>query len=128
MEKRLDYIDSIKGFAIFLVVMGHVIPWTFLSVSEAQAIDKPMLLWKIVYAFHMPLFIFVSGYLFGQSHFNSLKSFVMKSLHKAERLLIPYFVCGVLVYMWRGVRPLTYWYLLTLFQLIVIVGGGKYDC
>lgn len=27
MTKRVDYIDKLKGFAIILVVMGHVLEW-----------------------------------------------------------------------------------------------------
>ena len=123
MKERLDYIDAIKGFAILLVVMGHVLAWAFSSLSDAQALGKPMLLWNCIYAFHMPLFIFVSGLLFGLSRFPTANSYVTKVISRFWRLIIPYFVCGVLVYLWRGVRPLTYWYLLTLFQLIVIMGG-----
>lgn len=29
MKERFEYIDSIKGFAIFLMVMGHVIAWNY---------------------------------------------------------------------------------------------------
>ena len=123
MTKRLSYIDTIKGVAILLVVMGHVLAWMFSSLAEAQEIGKPMLLWNAIYAFHMPLFIFVSGYLYGQSHFDSIGNYAMKCLLKGRKLVIPYIIAGTIVYLWRGVRPFTYWYLLTLFQLIVIVGG-----
>lgn len=123
MNKRLDYIDAIKGLAIFLVVMGHVLAWLYQSPDEARIIGKPMLLFEAIYAFHMPLFIFVSGFLFGISYCSEFSIFCSKLSRKAERLLIPYFICGTIVYLWRGVRPLTYWYLLSLFQLIVVVGG-----
>lgn len=26
-NKRIEYLDALKGFAIFLMVVGHVIPW-----------------------------------------------------------------------------------------------------
>lgn len=29
MNNRIDYIDRMKGFAIFLVVMGHVLEFSF---------------------------------------------------------------------------------------------------
>lgn len=124
MKHRFEFIDTIKGVAILLVLMGHVLAWMFSSLAEAQDIGKPVLLWNVIYAFHMPLFIFVSGYLFGLSHFDSIGNYVTKCFLKAKKLVIPYLVAGTVVYLWRGVRPLTYWYLLTLFQLIVIVGGG----
>lgn len=121
--KRFEFIDALKGFAILLVVMGHIIPWNFVSFEHAIELQPtPILLWKVIYMFHMPLFIFISGFLFGLSNFESIKEYVAKMYKKGKILLIPYIVSGILVYMWRGVRPLTYWYLLTLFQLLVIVG------
>ena len=120
--QRLHYIDSIKGLAIFLVVMGHVLAWLFTDYNVALEADKPMFLWKVIYAFHMPLFIFVSGFLFGFSKFDTLKGYVIKMYKKTKMLLVPYIVCGILVYLWRGVRPLTYWYLLTLLQLLIMTG------
>lgn len=120
--QRLHFIDSIKGLAIFLVVMGHVLAWLFADYNVALEADKPMFLWKVIYAFHMPLFIFVSGFLFGFSKFDTLKGYVVKMYKKTKMLLVPYIVCGVLVYLWRGVRPLTYWYLLTLLQLLIMTG------
>ena len=120
--QRLHYIDSIKGLAIFLVVMGHVLAWLYSDYNTALQADKPMFLWKMIYAFHMPLFIFISGFLFGFSKFDSLWSYVIKMYKKTKMLLIPYLVCGTLVYLWRGVRPLTYWYLLTLLQLLIMAG------
>ena len=123
MKQRLEYIDSLKGFAILLVVMGHVVAWCFESFDTAmQMSPTPILLWKIIYSFHMPLFMFISGFLFGMSHFATFKEYVMKVWKKVKMLIIPWLVCGILVEMWRGVRELTYWYLLTLFQLILIVG------
>jgi fucose 4-O-acetylase-like acetyltransferase len=29
MKQRIEYIDAIKGFAIFLMVMGHAIAWNY---------------------------------------------------------------------------------------------------
>ena len=124
MRTRLDYIDALKGFAILLVVMGHVIPWSFRSTETALAVSPtPILLWHIIYSFHMPLFMFISGFLFGQSHFNSFKEYVVKMWKKTKMLLLPYFVCSILVFMWRGGREWTYWYLLTLLQLLILIGG-----
>lgn len=35
MEKeRIGYLDDIKGFAIFLMVMGHVIAWNYMDYNE----------------------------------------------------------------------------------------------
>ena len=65
------YLDVLKGIAIILMVMGHVIPWTL----DKSFIHQPLLslsgnelylslVYKIIYSFHMPLLFFVSGFLF----------------------------------------------------------------
>lgn len=51
---RLRNIDLFKGVLILLVIWGHMIP---------EAIDESF--WRtIIYSFHMPLFIGISGFLF----------------------------------------------------------------
>lgn len=51
---RDDSIDSIKGGLIFLVVLGHC-----LSLGNAE---DTRILHNMIYCFHMPLFVFLSGY------------------------------------------------------------------
>jgi fucose 4-O-acetylase-like acetyltransferase len=56
---RLDSIDILKGITILLVVAGHFCPngsprfWHLLR--------------DIIYSFHMPLFMIISGYLYAFS-------------------------------------------------------------
>lgn len=61
--KRLDAIDSAKGIGILLVVFGHA--WRGVRGSGLVPDDT---LFRVVdfavYAFHMPLFFFLSGLLF----------------------------------------------------------------
>lgn len=47
---RIEWLDNCKAIAIFLVVLGH---FSFIDPE----------LKTIVYAFHLPLFLFISGYL-----------------------------------------------------------------
>lgn len=64
MNARIDYLDRIKGFAIFLVVMGHAIAWQFNDfyvAYEDPIYDNQFILWRLIYSFHMPLFMFCSG-------------------------------------------------------------------
>ena len=71
-KKRSFWIDMAKGYGIILVLIGHV--------------DMPYMT-DTLYAFHIPLFFFLSGYCFNiKSDFN----FFIRS--KIKRLLIPY-VC-----------------------------------
>lgn len=52
---RLTYFDVLKGIAIFLVVMGHVITYGVYRIDSA-------LLFRLIGSVHMPLFFFISGY------------------------------------------------------------------
>ena len=52
---RIPWLDVLKGVLIFLVVIGHVM----LPINnESPLIGIP---YDVIYAFHMPLFVFVSG-------------------------------------------------------------------
>ena len=52
---RIHWLDVLKGVLIFLVVLGHVM----LPINN----DTPLvgIPYDVIYAFHMPLFVFVSG-------------------------------------------------------------------
>lgn len=62
---RIKYIDSIKGFAVICVVVGHVANG-YLVTGAADGIYHD--LFNAIYAFHMPLFFTVSGFLFYQAY------------------------------------------------------------
>lgn len=54
---RDPYLDNLKGVLIFLVVLGHLIePIRSYDFSAA-------VLYKLIYIFHMPLFVIIAGYL-----------------------------------------------------------------
>lgn len=58
MEKERDYLfDNIKGLLIFLVVFGHLISYS--SFKKIHSID---FIYLSIYIFHMPIFVFISGY------------------------------------------------------------------
>lgn len=128
MQQRVEYIDNLRGFAMFLVVLGHVIAWTFgwygnpsFFSAEAAAVPATTLWWDVIYAFHMPLLFWISGYLMG----NPDKHIAVKVLpnylwRKAYTLLIPFFTAGLLFHVITG-EPITkYWFLRTLFIFILL--------
>ena len=89
--KRFSFIDILKGIAIALVVFGHFHP---------KGVSYPgyEFLNHMVYAFHMPLFMCASGFLFAFSR--EIKSFgdYGKLLRdKTRRLLIPYFSISIII-------------------------------
>lgn len=55
-KKRIVYFDLLKGTAIFLVVMGHVLTMCIRGVDAA-------FLFKFIGQVHMPVFFFISGYM-----------------------------------------------------------------
>lgn len=87
-KERNVVIDVVKAFAIILMVMGHRIQYGFSNAyvnSEAYFDNN---LFKIIYSFHMPLFMLISGYLFAFSINRDWKNIVTK---KISNLLVPVF-------------------------------------
>jgi fucose 4-O-acetylase-like acetyltransferase len=76
--KRIDYLDILKGIGIFLMVFDHVY-WGQLVHTYIQS-------------FHMPLFFFISGYLWKGNSINKTVT------NKIKTLLIPYIIYGLLQY------------------------------
>lgn len=90
---RLNWVDAAKGVGIILVVAGHV--WTRGATRDA------------IYAFHMPLFFLLSGYLVRPVPTRGL------IVAQARSLLVPFAVFSVLLVAAdfaiegaRGVRPI----------------------
>lgn len=85
--KRYETIDIAKGFAIILVVIGH-----FQSEYMPHGYD---IMIDVIYMFHMPLFMFVSGFLYQATRRAiSYRKFIGG---KFRRLMVPYFTVSVLV-------------------------------
>lgn len=86
-QERLITLDIIKALAIILVVIGHYIPD-----------NAPM--WyveirNIIYTFHMPLFLFASGYIYQTYRRNTpISDFYRK---KFNRLIIPYISASIVI-------------------------------
>ncbi len=67
MTKRLSYIDSLKGFTMLLVILGHIADGYLTGGLYSTREQAVFLTWlyDLIYAFHMPLFIMISGFLYG---------------------------------------------------------------
>lgn len=85
---RINYVDIMKGIGIVLVVLGH----TMLTPDIK----------RYIYSFHMPLFFFISGYVFKNKQSIKNTDFIK---NKAKRLLIPY-VMFVLISMPLTIKQL----------------------
>jgi len=82
LNKRMDWIDSIKGFGAILVILGHLNP---MAPIECY-----------IYSFHMPLFFFLSGILKSRQ-----KNFVPFLQKKAKSLLIPFVIWNLVSVLYR---------------------------
>ena len=106
-------IDNIKVLLIFLVVFNHIIAFNLVKVDTVVRY-----VWYAITIFHMPAFVFISGYLSKKPQ-NVLKNF--------KNLLIPYVLGYTLTWysqIWLGrsvdyeiLRPTgsVMWYILALF-------------
>lgn len=91
MHKRINWIDFLKGLGIFLVVLGHN--------------SIPPVIFGWIYSFHMPLFFFISGYLFSPYKYTFWEFFKRKSGH----FLLPYFNFFIVVYIYWAVVIQKFW-------------------
>ena len=79
--------DFLRGIAIFLVILGHTIQWM-------EPDWKHNLLFIGIYSFHMPLFMFISGY-FLRNNLHQI-AFWKWQKQKTGQLLIPSLVNSLL--------------------------------
>ena len=82
-KAREPYLDNAKAILIALVVVGHLIERVPLGIADVP--------YKWIYLFHMPAFVFLSGYLS-----RSFRSTPRQSLNLATALLLPYLVLNVI--------------------------------
>lgn len=61
---RIEWLDSLKGFAIFLVVVGHVILGYIRAETFTEYQWSLQFVYDVIYSFHMPLFFLISGFLY----------------------------------------------------------------
>ncbi|WP_174298512.1 acyltransferase family protein [Sphingomonas bacterium] len=102
-RERLQAFDMAKGFAIVLVVYGHGLR----GLVEAHAIGpmSPLLVSDyIIYTFHMPIFFFMSGWLF----------------HSAGKLAYPFWRSRMLTIAY----PYLVWSLLQAGVQMALAGSG----
>ena len=74
-KKRIHFIDLAKGFAILLVIIGHIETIPYVK--------------HLIYSFHMPLFFILSGYFFKNE-----ESFRIAFKKLFSNLIIPYLIVG----------------------------------
>ncbi len=88
-RNRRSDIDIAKGFALFLVVLGHVV-----------TMHHTIFRW--IYAFHMPVFFFLSGMTFRPEKYTSCLDYIKK---RGRSLILPYFAITLSALAVCTIRP-----------------------
>ena len=100
-NQRYVELDAMKFWGILLVVLGHVTNMFTMSglYSWIHPSEELSLVSSLIYSFHMPLFVFVSGcvYAYQCEVLNKKLTFVQLISKKAVRLLIPYVFWGFFI-------------------------------
>lgn len=94
-SNKILWLSIIQGWAILLVVIGHVNGFTY-SGEPGEMYWASDLIHRFCYSFHMPLFMFVSGALLYYTRLS--RGWKVTDLYKdkMKRLLLPY-VCFTIV-------------------------------
>ncbi|MCR4650884.1 MAG: acyltransferase family protein [Lachnospiraceae bacterium] len=112
--ERIAYWDNLKAVLIILVVLGHML--------EKSGSECASAVYAMIYSFHMPLFVFVSGFFF------------KKGANWVTRLFLPYVLLQLIhgvCYALLGISKLdlslttphwTLWYLLSMSAWYMIAG------
>ncbi len=123
MGERQAYYDNLKFILMLFVVFGH---FAFEYRSERLMIS----VCNAIYTFHMPVFIFVSGYF--------SRNIKVQRWADVWQLLIPYFTLEIVHLIWTKVTHMGYgnasiltptyhnWYMLSLFYWRMIIPFFKH--
>lgn len=114
MVNRISYYDLMKGIAIILVVVGHIMQFAF-GYKTSEVVN-------MLGIFHMPIFFYISGFFLYKEDTN-LRGMLNKLYKRILNLLIPYLVFGILWCSFSKSNFITmflsgggrYWFLYTLF-------------
>lgn len=88
MSKKINWISILQGWSMLLVVIGHVV-----LTDDMYDKNYPIssYLYCLIYSFHMPLFIFISGWLLHYTGIKNNRPYVQIIKSKINRLLIPFY-------------------------------------
>lgn len=132
--KRLEYVDVMRGIAISLVVVGHILQFNGLATDNS--------VFEFIYSFHMPLFFAISGYITQKvTYIDSIERLIIYCKKKMLSIAVPFFVWTIFVnnyilreewiaLKWQSmIQSLMHpglWFLKTLFMILIAYGLGNY--
>jgi len=66
-QKRIQWIDALRGLVIFLMVLGHNIQYGGGENWLKESLFFENICFRFIYSFHMPCLMLVSGFFYGHS-------------------------------------------------------------
>lgn len=96
-QRRIELLDRLKGVAGILTLFGHVIIMGNGEVFRETDLYFNDKVFQLIYSFHMPLFMLISGFLFGRSvRLYDRKKTAEQIFDKAKKLIVPLLLFSVL--------------------------------
>lgn len=130
---HFQFIDFVKGLAILLVVVGHLIQGN----SSMNLMGGGFcLIFNWLYMYHMGLFFACSGFLYKWKDVPAgIKPFFVELYKKTVRLLIPFLIWGLIMYIyddreWKFIDAIQYiiihphyglWFLQSLLKCYILI-------
>lgn len=84
---RIEWLAVLQGFSMLLVVLGHI---TLTNTFQDPEYPIVATMERVIYSFHMPLFIFISGWLFYLTCIKRNTTYKGMIKKKLSRLGIPF--------------------------------------
>lgn len=121
-NKRIEYIDALRGVTMILVVYSHVAYWCLNNIDMAYN--------DIFIRFRMPTFFFISGWVFYKADRIWYKSIIYSTLKKKFMVQIVPFLIFMYLYMYlfngseyymsSAESKHGYWFTFSLFEYFII--------
>lgn len=87
MKQKITWLQILQGWSMLLVVIGHI---TLTGTFKNPETPVSAAIESIIYSFHMPLFMFISGFLFYLTKISRNKAYPEVVADKLKRLGTPY--------------------------------------
>lgn len=103
-NSRIITIDILRGLATIAVILGHAVQRGMITGYSDT------LIWKVIYAWHMPMFFFLAGITLYLGIPSKEKITLGLIWIKFKRLIIPTFVWNIIIYLMKdlwfvGIQP-----------------------
>lgn len=89
-QNKIDWLSVLQGWSMLLVVIGHINLTNGVNDYATPISSTAMEIQHIIYSFHMPLFMLISGFLFYFTQIRKEKPYKETVIAKLKRLGVPF--------------------------------------